>query len=80
MALLHCPFFNMLFVVDIQFDRNYATEMNLHNNVGYGTFEDGDFKQRQYGPPPQRLRIDTNLLGPPTSPDFTSLIYFFRAS
>jgi hypothetical protein len=47
MALPHSPFFNMLFVADIQFDINYATEMNLHNNVGYGTFEDRDFKQRQ---------------------------------
>jgi len=45
MALPHSPFFNMLFVADIQFDRNYATEMNLHNNVGYGTFKDRDFKK-----------------------------------
>jgi hypothetical protein len=47
MALPHSPFINILFVEDIQFDRNYATEIDLHNNVGYGIFEDRDFKQRQ---------------------------------
>jgi hypothetical protein len=47
MALPHSLFFNILFVADIQFDRNYATEMYLHNNVGYNTFKDSDFKQRQ---------------------------------
>jgi len=52
MALAHSPFFNMIFVADIQFGRNYAIEMNLHNNVGYGTFKDRDFDQRQLGPPP----------------------------
>jgi hypothetical protein len=42
-------FFNTLFVAYIQFDRNYGTEMNLHNNMGYGTFEDRNFKVRQEG-------------------------------
>jgi hypothetical protein len=40
-------FFNKIFVADIPFGRNYASEMNLHNNVGYGTFKDRDFNQRQ---------------------------------
>jgi len=47
MALAHSPFFNTIFVADIQFGRNYAIEINLHNNVGYGTFKDRDFNQRQ---------------------------------